>query len=108
MVRQAISRLPLVLKSGFTPSGAAVAPLDAFVCLVLNGAPCSGNELSTPHPFHFRPKIEPALLGHDPWFLCCLPIVWKNSRDSPVPVLLVALRLQYGPRKQSPCPGHIL
>ena len=37
MVRQAISRLPLVLKSGFTPSGADVAPLDAFVCLVLNG-----------------------------------------------------------------------
>lgn len=31
-----VPRLPLVLKTGFTPSGAAMAPLDAFVCLVLN------------------------------------------------------------------------
>ncbi|GMN21648.1 hypothetical protein TIFTF001_045528 [Ficus carica] len=56
MVRQAISRLPLVLKSGFTPRGAAMAQLDAFVCPIMNGdragwqAPYSSNELSTPHP----------------------------------------------------------
>lgn len=36
MVWQAISRLPLVLKTGFTSSGATMAPLDAFVCLILN------------------------------------------------------------------------
>ena len=42
-------------------------------------APCSGNELWTPHLFHFGPEIELGLLGHDPWFLCCLPVVRKVS-----------------------------
>lgn len=110
LVRQAIYRLPLVLKTGFTPSGAAMAPLDAFVCPVMNGvAGVFGGVVSSVRDwrvsgvrivrvgrllaratncrplirFIFAPKIELALLGHDPWFLCCLPHCMENFVRQP-------------------------
>ena len=72
-------------------------------------APCSGNELLTPRPFHFWPKIELLLYSGTTLGSCvAFPSNGKFREVAPPLSRFVALRPQSGPQKQCLCPGHIL